>query len=254
MFQGTTFSQTSTFTHRNDSSSLAPLSTWGRIQRQTDKIITSNVFQMTYIGVPLIVSGLIIKNEDDHFQSLRNTYIPNFRYHYDDYLQYLPAVAMLGLKIGGVQGRSSWSRMLVSEAITASIMGATINTVKHTANVTRPDGSNNHSFPSGHTANAFLGAHIAWKEFKDSSPVLAYSGYALATFVACSRLYNNRHWVADVVAGAGFGILSVELAYLTYFPIRNAIARKVNMKGSERLVVAPTLSPDGGGLYLSWKF
>ena len=131
MFQGTTFSQTSTFTHRNDSSSLAPLSTWGRIQRQTDKIITSNVFQMTYIGVPLIVSGLIIKNEDDHFQSLRNTYIPNFRYHYDDYLQYLPAVAMLGLKIGGVQGRSSWSRMLVSEAITASIMGATINTVKH---------------------------------------------------------------------------------------------------------------------------
>lgn len=61
MFQGTTFSQTSTFTHRNDSSSLAPLSTWGRIQRQTDKIITSNVFQMTYIGVPLIVSGLIIK-------------------------------------------------------------------------------------------------------------------------------------------------------------------------------------------------
>lgn len=68
MFQGTTFSQTSTFTHRNDSSNLAPLSTWGRIQRQTDKIITSNVFQMTYIGVPLIVSGLIIKNEDDHFR------------------------------------------------------------------------------------------------------------------------------------------------------------------------------------------
>ena len=83
---------------------------------------------------------------------------------------------------------------------------------------------------------------------------LAYSGYALATFVACSRLYNNRHWVADVVAGAGFGILSVELAYLTYFPIRNAIARKINMKGSDRLVVAPTLGPTGGGLYLSWKF
>ena len=56
------------------------------------------------------------------------------------------------------------------------------------------------------------------------------------------------------MAGAGFGILSVELAYLTYFPIRNAIARKINMKGNDRLVVAPTFSPDGGGLYLSWKF
>lgn len=60
--------------------------------------------------------------------------------------------------------------------------------------------------------------------------------------------------VADVIAGAGFGILSVELAYLTYFPIRNAIARKINMKGNDRLVVAPTFRPDGGGLYLSWKF
>ena len=64
------------------------------------------------------------------------------------------------------------------------------------------------SFPSGHTSNAFLGAHMAYKEFKDSSPILAYSGYAIAAFVAGSRLYNNRHWVADVVAGAGFGILS----------------------------------------------
>ena len=124
---------------------------------------------------------------------------------------------------------------------------------EYTVGEIRPDGGP-HSFPSGHTANAFLGAHVAWKEFKDSCPVLAYSGYALATFVACSRLYNNRHWVADVIAGAGFGILSVELAYLTYFPIRNAIARKINMKGNDRLVVAPTFRPDGGGLYLSWKF
>jgi xanthine phosphoribosyltransferase len=41
---------------------------------------------------------------------------------------------------------------------------------------------------------------MAYKEFKDSSPILAYSGYAIAAFVAGSRLYNNRHWVADVVA------------------------------------------------------
>ena len=147
---------------------------------------------MTYIGVPLIVSGLIIKNEDDHFQSLRNTYIPNFRYHYDDYLQYLPAVAMLGLKIGGVQGRSSWSRMLVSEAITASIMGATINTVKHTANVTRPDGSNNHSFPSGHTAMAFMAATMLHKEYGTTrSPWYSIGGYTVATATAVSRMLNS---------------------------------------------------------------
>ena len=73
---------------------------------------------------------------------------------------------------------------------------------KYLVNERRPDGGK-YSFPSGHTANAFLGAHIAYKEFKDSNPWLAYSGYALGLFVAGSRIYNNRHWVADVIAGAG---------------------------------------------------
>jgi len=73
-------------------------------------------------------------------------------------------------------------------------------------------------------------------------------------FVAGSRLYNNRHWVADVVAGAGFGILSVELAYLTYFPIRNAIARKINRKAAQNMVIAPTFNEQGGGVYFSYSF
>lgn len=125
--------------------------------------------------------------------------------------------------------------------------------LKRTVETTRPDG-NPHSFPSGHTANAFLGAHIAYKEFKDSSPTLAYSGYALATFVAASRLYHNRHWMADVVAGAGFGILSVELSYLIYFPIRNAIAKSINKRAIDRLVIAPMMTGQTGGLYLSFSF
>ena len=89
----------------------------------------------------------------------------------------------------------------------------------------------------------FLRGAYAYKEFKDSSPILAYSGYAIAAFVAGSRLYNNRHWVADVVAGAGFGILSVELSYLIYFPIRNAIARRINRNVKNcPIVAAPVFS------------
>ena len=169
----------------------------------------------------------------------------------DDYMEW----GMLGwVFVCDLMGKEkhNWVDQLCLVVIAEGFNAGMTRVVKHAVGEVRPDGGP-HSFPSGHTANAFLGAHIAWKEFKDSSPVLAYSGYALATFVACSRLYNNRHWVADVVAGAGFGILSVELTYLTYFPIRNAIARKINMKRSDRLVVAPTLSPEGGGLYLSWK-
>ncbi|WP_085537122.1 phosphatase PAP2 family protein [Massilibacteroides vaginae] len=128
-----------------------------------------------------------------------------------------------------------------------------VHGLKNTIDETRPDGRP-YSFPSGHTANAFLGAHLAYKEFKDSAPVLAYSGYAMAAFVGALRIHNNRHWASDVLAGAGIGILSVELSYLIYFPIRNAIAKQVNAKAAKNLVLAPSITPQGGGVYLSFSF
>lgn len=104
---------------------------------------------MTYIGVPLIAGGLLVKNKDKHFRSLRNEYLPVFRKRYDDYLQYLPAAVMLGMKAGGVEGRSSWGRMLASDAFSVALMAAAVNSLKTTSKVMRPDGSNSHSFPSG---------------------------------------------------------------------------------------------------------
>lgn len=101
---------------------------------------------MTYIGVPLVVGGLIVKSEDDHFRSLRNDYMPRFDRHADDYMQYAPAAIMLGMKVAGVQSRSSWGRMIVSDAFSAILMGSVVNTLKRTTNVERPDGSNRHSF------------------------------------------------------------------------------------------------------------
>ncbi len=139
--------------------------------------------------------------------------------------------------------------LTLAEGFNAGMVHGLKNTVKET----RPDGGP-YSFPSGHTANAFLGAHLAYKEFKDSAPVLAYSGYAMATFVGALRIYNNRHWASDVLAGAGIGILSVELSYLVYFPIRNAIAKQVNAKAAKNLVLAPSVTPQGGGVYLSFSF
>ena len=77
----------------------------------------------------------------------------------------------------------------------------------------------------------------------------------LCLVVAGSRLYNNRHWVADVVAGAGFGILSVELSYLIYFPIRNAIARRINRNVKNcPIVAAPVFSSNMAGFYLTYQF
>jgi hypothetical protein len=179
-----------------------------------DRITSSRTYRMTYIGVPLIATGLIVKFEDDHFRSLRNEYLPTFRYHYDDYLQYAPAVAMLGMKIGGVKGRSSWERMLASDAFSAAIMAAVVSSLKSTTNVMRPDGSNNHSFPSGHTATVFMAATMMHKEYGlTRSPWYSIGAYSIATATGISRQLNNKHWLSDIMVGAGIGILSTEFGY-----------------------------------------
>lgn len=176
---------------------------------------------------------------------------PNF-IKIDDYMEW----GLLGwVFVCDLMGKENhkWTDQLFIIALAEGMNAIMVQGLKHNVGWIRPDGRPN-SFPSGHTANSFLGAHVAYKEFKDSSPALAYSGYAVATFVAASRLLRNRHWVADVIAGAGFGILSVELSYLIYFPLRNAIARSVNKKAINPLVIAPVMSGRSGGLYISYTF
>lgn len=178
-----------------------------------DRVASSQAFRMTYIGVPLVAGGLLIKGEDDHFRSLRNDYLPRFRRHADDYLQYLPAAVMLGMKLGGVEGRSSWGRMLASDAFSALLMGSVVYSLKQTTHVMRPDGSNDHSFPSGHTATAFMTATMLAKEYGHKSPWIGIGAYSVATATGLMRMANNKHWLSDVLTGAGVGILSTELGY-----------------------------------------
>jgi len=189
------------------------ISTTTNFSRRLDKFSSSRFYQMTYIGVPLIVGGLIVKSEDDHFRGLRNEYLPRFNRHLDDYMQYAPAAVMLGMKVAGVQSRSSWGRMLVSDAFSALLMGGVVNTLKQTTNVERPDGSNKHSFPSGHTATAFMTATMFTKEYGHESPWVGVGAYSVATATGLMRMANNKHWLSDVLTGAGIGILSTEVGY-----------------------------------------
>lgn len=178
------------------------------------RILDSKLYQIAHIGVPLIVIGGLTYQKDDAFRNMRNSYIPRFRSHYDDYLQYSPGVIMLGLKSFGVEGRSSWGRMLTSDAISAGIMAITVNSLKSAIHKERPDKSSNNSFPSGHTATAFMMATMLHKEYGTTrSPLYSVLGYSLATGTAISRQLNNKHWFSDVLTGAGIGIVSTELGY-----------------------------------------
>ena len=69
----------------------------------------------------------------------------------------------------------------------------------------RPDGSDDNSFPSGHTSAAFQGASFIHFRYGLVKGLPAYAG---ATFVAYSRVDSDRHYLGDVVAGAVLGTLS----------------------------------------------
>ena len=198
---------------RDTTIDVRPLNSWQRFNQKVDRFTSTKGFQMTYVGVPLVVAGVATIPGRERFRQLRNDYVPKFKYEYDNYLQYAPAVVMLGLKGFGVESRSSWGRMLVSDAFSAAIMATVVNTIKYTAHVQRPDGSNYKSFPSGHTATAFMTAMMLHKEYGDRSPWYSISAFTVAAVTGVSRQLNNRHWVSDVLAGAGIGILSTELGY-----------------------------------------
>ena len=178
-----------------------------------DKLPHGKLFNSTYIGVPLIIGGLIEKHQDTKFRKLRNDFMPRFHRTLDNYTQFAPAAVMVGMKAAGVESRSSWGRMLLSDAFSVALMAGTVQGLKNATNVMRPDGSDNHSFSSGHTATAFMTATMLNKEYGYKSPWIGVGAYSVATATGLMRMANNKHWLSDVLVGAGIGIMATEFGY-----------------------------------------
>ncbi len=169
----------------------------------------------------------------------------------DDYSQYAPFVSVYALNAIGVKGKNNFKDRTIILGTAYLIMGGTVNIIKATVNVKRPDGSTNNSFPSGHTATAFMGAELLYQEYKDVSVWYGISGYLVASGTGFFRMYNNRHWLTDVAAGAGIGILSTKVAYWIHPFIKRTIFKdKGNMCG----VVMPFYNGKEYGLGLSMMF
>ena len=181
--------------------------------RLTVAVILSVTVCMGCFPVPLTAQEMSDTGFDSQIRHIRNNAIPEFRHTYDDYLQYSPGVVVIGLKAAGYESRSSWGRMAVSDAFSAGIMAIAVNGLKYSVRRMRPDGTSRNSFPSGHTATAFMMATILHKEYGWRSPWFSIGGYTVAAATGVSRVMNNRHWTTDVIAGATIGILSVQLGY-----------------------------------------
>lgn len=133
--------------------------------------------------------------------------------HFDDYLQYTTAIAPLALNICGLKSRHATGRLAMIEGGSYLLGAGWVNAFKYGIGILRPDNSRYNSFPSGHTFVAFTGAEILRREYGEEYPWIAIAGYTVAIIVGAMRIYNNRHWLGYVCAGAGLGILSTTLVY-----------------------------------------
>lgn len=134
----------------------------------------------------------------------------------DNYLQYAPMVVAYGAYFCGWKGQHNLKDRTILLAMSAATMAAVINVAKPLFKEQRPDTGAKNSFPSGHTATAFMGAEYLWQEYRTTHPWLGYTGYGIAALTGYLRMHNNRHWINDVVAGAAIGMLSTKFAYWLY--------------------------------------
>lgn len=169
----------------------------------------------------------------------------------DGYTQYAPLVALYGLDLVGVKGKHHIIDKTIVTGTAYALMSASVNLIKWAVNERRPDGTARNSFPSGHTATAFVGAELLRREYWEVSPWIGVAGYTVATTTGFLRLYNNRHWLTDVVAGAGIGILSVEAAYWLYPSLAKWLFRK---RFKYNIYLSPYAAPTEKGVAAQISF
>jgi membrane-associated phospholipid phosphatase len=209
------------------------------------------LFKKSILPISLIGAGIIINNsyfEKQLNEDIQNKLNGNFKTSIDDYLIFIPVAQMYIADIAGIKLQNHWFNqtkyLLISNVVSAGI----VYSIKYTFNKARPDGTP-YSFPSMHTNLAFVNATVLFNEFKHTSPLTAYSGYLFAVTTGVFRILNNRHYLSDVLTGAGIGILTTELVY--YFePFK-----KINpFNKTENISFSPVIYKNGLGMYLTYRF
>lgn len=169
----------------------------------------------------------------------------------DDHSQFVPCIAVYGLDLAGIKAKHNFRDRTIVMVTSYIIMSATVQTMKTTTKIDRPDGSNTGSFPSGHTATAFVGAQILFREYKDVSLWIGISGYVVAAGTGTLRVLNKKHWVSDVVTGAGIGTLSAEAGYML-LPVFHKIT---GIGGKNKsLAIVPSVGTDNYGVGMAYTF
>jgi len=202
-----------TINNQNDTLNIASITT---IKNQRT-LLHKSIVPLSLIGVGLVVNNS--QFEKNLETDLRNSVENDYQTPIDDYLLFVPIVQMYAADAFGMKAKNHWfdqtKYLIISNVVSTGIS----ELLKATITKTRPDGDP-HSFPSGHSTIAFTNAAVLQNEFQETSTVYAYSGYAFAATTGVFRMLNNKHYVSDVLVGAGIGILVTQLVY-HFEPLKN---------------------------------
>lgn len=199
------------------------------------------------IPAALIGSGVILHYSDAKYQ-LNEWRYKNFNYkgHVDDYLRLAPVAGLFAFNLLGVDGKNNIGNQTAIAIKSFLVSSSIVYTLKKTTKVKRPTGEDD-SFPSGHTSLVFSMAHVIHKEYGEISPLFSIGAYACAATVGTMRVAKGGHWASDVLVGAGIGMLSTELVYLTH-------QYKWDSKHLKRLDIFPFKTGKQKGLSLVYNF
>lgn len=131
----------------------------------------------------------------------------------DQLIQFLPAISVFALDAVGIKGKNTVRKQIKLFGASQLSAALIVYPMKIMIKRPRPNGEDNRSFPSGHATRAFVSAEFLHQEFGHLSPWISIAGYTTASATAYLRLYQNEHWLGDVLAGAALGMASTKLVY-----------------------------------------
>ena len=217
---------------------------------QSADTLTHKPYKQYILPASLLVGGLLTQGAIS--RNVRDEIVksyPTFHAEADDIIQYVPFGLMFGLDAVGLKGKHKLGDQLVLSVLSTALSQGITQSLKYTIKYPRPDADGNESFPSGHTTMAFTSATILHHEFGEKSVAISILGYSAATTTGAMRMLNKRHWLADVLFGAGVGIASTHAVYAVYPWLKRKVFKR------NKMVALPTYSAqNGGGVYVWMQF
>ncbi|MEM6569908.1 MAG: phosphatase PAP2 family protein [Planctomycetota bacterium] len=170
--------------------------------------------------VAAVLAPVVFSNDDEEIQRV------------GDVTQILTPVAagVLSLAVEDYEGTIQFAKSLITAT-------ATTHTLKFIVDKTRPDQTENNSFPSGHTQGAFSGASFINRRY---GPRFGVPAYVLAVYTGASRVVATRHYGDDVLAGASIALFANWLFTEPLYVAGTAVSPVVN---NDMIGVSVDLTP-----------